>query len=332
MDDIARRIASLSAHKRMLLSKLLKDASYAPEPAPHTTMAAAATGSPLVLLKTGSKRPFFCVHPVGGGVACYTGLARHFDVDRPFYAFQALRPQDDGSSDGLIEHMSANYLDAIRQAQPHGPYLLSGWSAGGIIAYEMARQLRARGEPVGLLALIDSSLLPLPWEWLTGGANGEVSARLIFRFVADLGLPPDQLADSLDRVRSLPPDEQLQHIVERAIADGLLPYSIDRAEIAQSFATFKLNMLALSKYRPHPADLRIILFTAAENNLASPRAGYSHGPSFDQIGDDQTLGWSKLARGGVETYKVPGNHYTIMREPLVRVLAGRLTSSLSLMD
>jgi amino acid adenylation domain-containing protein len=114
--------------------------------------------SPLVLLAPGGERtPFFFVHPVGGTILQYRALARRLGVERPFYALQS--PALEGnplSPEITIEALARSYLDAVRTAVPKGPYLLGGWSFGGLVAAEMARALRHAGEEVSLLALLDS--------------------------------------------------------------------------------------------------------------------------------------------------------------------------------
>jgi amino acid adenylation domain-containing protein len=114
--------------------------------------------SPLVLLAPGGERtPFFFVHPVGGTILQYRALARRLGVERPFYALQS--PALEGnplSLDITIESLAQNYIDAVKTAAPKGPYLLGGWSFGGLVAAEMARALRHAGEKVALLALLDS--------------------------------------------------------------------------------------------------------------------------------------------------------------------------------
>jgi amino acid adenylation domain-containing protein len=114
--------------------------------------------SPLVLLAPGGERtPFFFVHPVGGTILQYRALARRLGVERPFYALQS--PALEGnplSPDITIEALAQSYLDAVQAAVPKGPYLLGGWSFGGLVAAEMARALRHAGEEVALLALLDS--------------------------------------------------------------------------------------------------------------------------------------------------------------------------------
>jgi amino acid adenylation domain-containing protein len=123
---------------------------------------------PLVALRRqGAERPFFWVHPLGGRALCYADLARLLD-DRPSYGLEAPALDPAASHGGnaghpaatasLVEDLAAAYLSALRQVQGSGPYLLGGWSFGGLVAWEMARQLAASGEEVALLALLDTSL------------------------------------------------------------------------------------------------------------------------------------------------------------------------------
>jgi amino acid adenylation domain-containing protein len=119
---------------------------------------ACVQSSPLVLLEQGGElAPFFFVHPVGGTILQYRALARRLGVERPFYALQSPAIEGDLPSPNLsIEALAWSYLDLVRAAQSKGPYLLGGWSFGGLVAFEMARRLRDAGEEVALLALLDS--------------------------------------------------------------------------------------------------------------------------------------------------------------------------------
>ena len=128
------------------LAALLRDG----ESPPSSTAA-----SPLVALTSGTEAPFFCVHPIGGTVFCYRELARRLGPDRPVYALQARGLQAGEEPRERIEEIAAAYVAAISSLQPAGPYLLGGWSFGGLVAFEMARQLQAAGERVDLLALFD---------------------------------------------------------------------------------------------------------------------------------------------------------------------------------
>ncbi|RYZ42467.1 MAG: non-ribosomal peptide synthetase [Myxococcaceae bacterium] len=113
--------------------------------------------SPLVpITRTGSRRPFFCVHPVSGNVLPYLELARRLGPDQPFYAFQSTGLEGEGAPLETVEAMAASYVEALRTLQPSGPYRLGGWSLGGMVAFEMARQLEQQGEQVEQLVLIDA--------------------------------------------------------------------------------------------------------------------------------------------------------------------------------
>ncbi|MFH9347863.1 non-ribosomal peptide synthase/polyketide synthase [Kitasatospora sp. NPDC017646] len=110
----------------------------------------------LPLRSTGTGTPLFCIHPGGGISWSYSGLLNHVGPQHPVYALQARglgRPEPLPTS---VEEMAADYADQIRKIQPEGPYLLLGWSAGGLIAHALACELQARGERTALLAILDA--------------------------------------------------------------------------------------------------------------------------------------------------------------------------------
>jgi amino acid adenylation domain-containing protein len=105
---------------------------------------------------TGTKPPMFCVHGAGGAVIVYRELAQHLEPDQPIYGLQAQGLDGKQTRLTRVEDMAAHYLKEIRGIQPEGPYFLGGLSFGGTVAYEMAQQLHAQGEQVGLLFLFDT--------------------------------------------------------------------------------------------------------------------------------------------------------------------------------
>ncbi|MBT5267814.1 MAG: AMP-binding protein, partial [Candidatus Marinimicrobia bacterium] len=105
----------------------------------------------------GSKPPLFCIHPDGGNVLCYMELSQNLGSDIPLYGLQALGTDDGDKLLMRVEEMAEAYLHVIRTVRPEGPYNLAGWSFGGVVAFEMARQLKNLSEEVSILALIDSS-------------------------------------------------------------------------------------------------------------------------------------------------------------------------------
>ncbi|MFF7365774.1 amino acid adenylation domain-containing protein, partial [Streptomyces sp. NPDC008125] len=110
----------------------------------------------LPLRTTGTETPLFCVHPGGGISWSYSGLLNHLGPQHPVYALQARglgRPEPLPTS---YEEMASDYADHVQKIQPEGPYLLLGWSAGGLIAHALACELQARGERTALLAVLDA--------------------------------------------------------------------------------------------------------------------------------------------------------------------------------
>jgi len=131
------------------------------------TLAAALRGptssgrrSPIVPIQpSGTQTPLFLVHPASGTVICYCALANHLGRARPIYGLQAAGIEDGLEPISDLQVMASEYVQAVRETQPGGPYLIAGWSAGGHIAFEMANQLAAQGQRVGFLGLLDSSAL-----------------------------------------------------------------------------------------------------------------------------------------------------------------------------
>jgi amino acid adenylation domain-containing protein len=112
---------------------------------------------PLIPLRAhGDGTPLFLVHAAGGGLFPYRELTRALPTNRPIYGLERPGYESGVVEDLSIPHLAALYLEAVRRRQPHGPYIIAGWSLGGLIAFEMARQLENAGESVAFLGLIDT--------------------------------------------------------------------------------------------------------------------------------------------------------------------------------
>jgi len=262
----------------------------------------------------GSKTPFFCVHGGGGGVLWYSDIARHLDPDQPFYGLQS--PGFDAEREPLthIEDMAAHYVTEIRLIQAEGPYLLGGASMGGAVAFEMALQLTAQGQQVALLALIDTPR-PVAISRFRHRMNGvwesihhEVFERIAFHRdeLGKLNLAGKltYLRNQASRIGDEP--EATQDGPAGSLA-GLRHLGPARERVHEA------NALALSIYSPRPYPGRITLFVARDGE--------------PETFTDPHLGWDGWV-GEVERYEVPGDHFSIMREPNVRELAGQLNRCL----
>jgi len=245
---------------------------------------------------------FYCVHPIGGTVLCYGALARRLGADRPFLALESPGLRDGAPPETSVVALAAQYFEAMREHQPRGPYFLGGWSFGGVVAYEMACRLAAQGEQVSLLALIDSHA---PGS-LPGSADPVDGSSLVAMLARELG---GASADGNDLTAA----GDLDRVVERAKARGLLPAEIGAAEVRRLVEVLRANLRALRGYLPGIYPGRVTLFRAAD--ATAPH-------------HDSTLGWGEIAAGGVEVHHVPGDHYSMLREPHVRTLAGKFRARL----
>lgn len=258
----------------------------------------ALTASSLVpLQKSGDKPPLFCIHPAGGTVFCYMALADCFRGDRPVFGIQAVGIDGRHPPHSNIEEMTRHYAKVIREAQPCGPYHLAGWSLGGNIAYEVAQRLRTEGDEVGLLALFDSGAIPEDQD-----LNDEDFLALV------MALFPGQDHLSLDALREMSQQEQLDYFIERVAQAGLVP--TNDPEAAKSvFQVFQQNIKVVHENRPSIYGGKVTLFRPADQGKTNP------------LFDDPQLGWSSLAVGGVDVLESPGDHAHMVHEPFVEHLA-----------
>lgn len=253
----------------------------------------------------GTKQPLFCMHPIGGNVLCYLELSQAFGEDRPLYGVQSPRAPDGWR----IEDLAVRYIDEVRQIQPSGPYALAGWSMGGVVAFEMARRLAARGESVNVLALIDS-YAPAAGEKDAGVEAGTLT-RLFAQDMADMA---GVRWDGLDGQGAEADEETLlSGLLAAGQMQGAIPESLSFADLRDVFLLFKRNHQALHDYVAGPYGGRLELFRAESGSGSMT---------------DPTAGWSGLAQEGVEVQVLPGDHYSLLKAPHVEELAARLRASM----
>ena len=278
---------------------------------------------PLVAIKPdGTRPPFFAVHSVGGQVFCYVQLARLLGKDQPFYGLQAPSLNESEVQQTSIEEMAAHYVSAVREVQAEGPYFLGGYSFGGMVAFEMAQQLRAEGQAVALVALLDSrsprvfNLLPAYEE------NDAFMLAMLGRVHAqERGQKIDITAEEF---LGLDYEAQMAHFLERMTAAELLPPDMTIASLRTFLVGYKARQKAMRHYKPGVYPGALTLYRAEEqdtwmlDNLE--QAGVDVG--------DPTMGWGQLSAEPVTVYDVPGNHDQICYKPHVKVLAKQLRAAM----
>ncbi|HEX5890018.1 MAG TPA: alpha/beta fold hydrolase, partial [Pyrinomonadaceae bacterium] len=255
------------------------------------------SASPLVAMQPqGSLPPLFFVHPAGGSVAGYFALARALGTERPFYALEGVQRDSEGRA---VEAMAASYVEVIRTVQPGGPYLLGGWSTGGVVAFEMARQLHASGADVGRVVLLDSVA---PGD---DDCNLDDDVSVLAGFAVNLGVPLDLTAAAYEEVLQSGTEAQLEWMLDQARQAGALPPDVDADDLRRRFKLHLADVDAVKNYRPAPAAIPLVLLRA-----------------IDEPEDLATIErWRRLSANKLEIHHVPGDHLTMMRAPHVATLA-----------
>jgi amino acid adenylation domain-containing protein len=266
--------------------------------------AAALPRSPLLPIRPqGSGAPLFFVHPLAGNALCYVALAqslaRHLP-DQPFYGLDAQFTTDSGPSFTSLEDMARTYVAAVRQAWPDGPYHLGGWSFGGLLAFEMARQLAAQGADVQLVALLDTHL---PAARQAGAAPAEVDDATI---IVELLGPDLDLAE--EELRRLTPEAQRRHLVDLARRAQALPPGLDEAAIQAMMAIVHRHGRLVHSYQPRPYPGRLTFFRAA----------------LDRPHDSNLERWQALTRETLEVIPLAASHRDMVSPPQVEALAEEL--------
>jgi amino acid adenylation domain-containing protein/FkbM family methyltransferase len=270
----------------------------------------ASTFSSLVKIQSGnSMPPFFCVHPSGGNVLCYAALAYHLGPQQTFYGLQSQALNGVNFPHTTVEDMATHYLNEMKTIQPRGPYFLGGWSMGGVVAFEIAQQIRMQGEQVGLLALLDSRAPALALD-----ISETAELLLMQTFAQDLGLDLESIRFSQNELERLGPDEQLSYLFACARASNILPPDLELDQLQRLYQLFKINRGAMLSYMPQSKQDRITLLRTEE-----------YSPANGHIG---AAGWESFATEGVEVYVVQGNHFNMIREPFVKTLASQLRACL----
>jgi phthiocerol/phenolphthiocerol synthesis type-I polyketide synthase E len=269
--------------------------------------------SPLVAIQPHGSRPtFFCIHGAGGNVLIYRELSQNLGADQPFFGLQSQGL--DGSCPPLtkIEDMASLYVKAIRRQQPHGPYFVGGYCGGGLIAYEVAQQLRNEGEEIALLALFDtmnSSKIQLLSLW---GRSYYACERLVFHFANFMRL---DFADKVTFFR-----EKMNVLRSRVpvwwgmILANLRKDSPQAASGALALGqVWKANDLACLKYVPQPFPGVVTDFR--------PLKQY-------HVYDKPDAKWDRLAQRGQEVVILPVYPAGMLLDPFVKHLALALSKAI----
>ena len=261
----------------------------------------------------GSKPPLFLVHGLHGNVLNFYGFRHHMPADQPLYGVQATGLDSGRATLVNIPDMAEHYIKEIRSVQPVGPYFLSGFSAGGLVAYEMARQLVEAGEQVQLLALFDSYVEAAGGYWLKSFYSKRALRMSLLALRASLqnvkrdGLFPVFMvkAHSMGvNLRIL-----LWHLLGRIAGRGK---GSDRIQ-PQWLSPLEAFTRAIRVYSPQPYSGSAVLF---------------RNPDFDFESHDVSEGWTRYITGKLVHKQIYAGHDDIFREPYIASLSGQLMEAI----
>ncbi len=248
-----------------------------------------------VMQPSGTRAPIFCIPGVGSDVIVFQDLAEHLGNDQPCYGLQA-RGLDGTPYEGdcpSIERVAADFIQEIRTVQPDGPYNLAGHCFGGLIAWEVARQLRSADQPVATLALFD----PV--------------ATNIF---PDEIIQQDRVRYSILKFLRMSFTDRLRYVWAKIT--GVRRMMLIRQRLGQSIARAR-DMHQRYRIEHYPGD--VMIFMAEDSH-------------FKLFGDkDPRRYHEQFADGGARYTPVPGDHDTMLRGEGAAILADSLRPGLRTM-
>jgi acyl transferase domain-containing protein/thioesterase domain-containing protein len=267
-----------------------------------------ARSSLVAVQPTGSHAPVFCVHAIGGDVVFYEPLSKALGDDQPFYAFRSPHLAKQEIRKTTVEELAAAYVHDLREFSPQGPYRIGGASFGGIVAFEMARQLSAQGAEPVLLFLFDTAA--------PGSTQRVSSTEKIHGFrqrLRERGIP------YLMRKIVLKGDHWRKQLLKRFKDAECFCFRIIRRELSPDLRYYlaeRAHWNAARSYTAQKYPGKVTLLRAVERGyLGMELLGTREAPG---------LGWGGLAAGGLEIHEVSGEHANMLDEPHVRTVAAEL--------
>lgn len=264
-----------------------------------------SAGFLIPLRATGTRPPLFLVPGGGTDVLTLLELVEALGEDQPVYGFQDFHA---GHPESLymqgIVRASQEFVRAMQEVQPRGPYHLAGHSFGGLVAFEMARQLSVKGEAVGLLGLLDA--FPPASKRRSGTLKNRILTHARNLAGRDLRGKLDYLSERFKLfLNRLIKRESLRWFYDSKLVKGILgPDSMQPVRAA------------LADYIPAPYEGHAVIYRATQRPLA--------------ITWDVTAPWAEFILGGIKFHDIPSEHKSMVRPPYVDMLAGFIKRDLEL--
>lgn len=263
----------------------------------------------------GSKPPLFFVHAISGGALCYLPLSRSMGEDQPFFGLQGMSSEDHKRVIS-IEERATDYVEAIREIAPAGPYMLGGWSFGGYVAFEMARQLGAAGEEVSLLVLLD-----IEAQGFSGKPPDRRDDAELLLEIAQSGVSmEDVVLESALNAMRISRHRSVEGLLKLLVNAGAVHAGVDISQVEQFLAGYRHRSLSLREYELRPYSGRIHLVRTLDRG---PDGSSATVPS------DPAMGWGALTPYPVVIHEVNSTHHNMIYPPHSKQLAEIFTRCIS---
>jgi acyl transferase domain-containing protein/acyl-CoA synthetase (AMP-forming)/AMP-acid ligase II/thioesterase domain-containing protein len=253
--------------------------------------------SPMVALNgSGHRTPVVCLHPSGGHITCYLRLRTLLGDEWPLIGFQSRALAQPKTEHSTLESMAVDYATLLQAARPVGPYILFGWSMGGLIAHALAAELERRGAMVAMVGMVDT--VPAASQ-RTRRRRLPVLARALLALVHDVAQPRAAESGLANDIRELvglaaSSGELLAGCEERS----LIPKgSMSVATLASALQLYVHHFRLARRYRPPVIDAPIWQWWAEEP--VPPPA------------------WASRTRWGLRERVLGGTHFTVIRPPYI---------------
>ncbi|MFT3904331.1 MAG: amino acid adenylation domain-containing protein [Niabella sp.] len=247
---------------------------------------------------TGNKIPVYLIHGGALNILLYKSLSRFLDEEQPLYGIQAMGLDGDLSGLKDIDTIAHRYVREIVNQNPTGPYIIAGYSLGGIIAVEMVRQLIEMGKDVKMLGILDTNVSGRRSGRSLGAKLQRQAKKFGHIFKSFLQYPAEVfkyqmfiLGEKLNTpvFGSYDEDEQVHDY----------PESVSNA-YHKAYCAYKLT----------PLNVEVHLFRVKKRIYF--------------VDDPVNLGWKEYALKGVKIHDVPGDHKTFLWEPYNQAFAQEL--------
>ena len=247
--------------------------------------------TPVQVLRSGTGAPLFCIHTAGGLSWSYHGLGAYLNC--PLVGIQQT-PRDNRSQPDSIRSMAKNYAYTLQSLQPTGPYNLLGWSFGGVVAHELAVELRRQGCVVQRLILLDSDAVVDNAASAGHAATGE--SRILDNILRASGIDPSAPAGTLN-------DEQAELQIPHSPSNELMETLAKNIETNEAFR---------SDHVPAVFDGDMVIFVAARSSNGSA----------------QLRGWRPYVVGNIAMHSVNCTHYEMLNAESLKLFGRQLAAEL----